>query len=325
MTVALIDSRVVIAASPEFLARLGLRDLDDLVGRGGLAFLAPGMTDVLQPQRVRLALPEGLPAEAEILPLVTGAAGRPLLAIRLLPAAPEADWPFLARLSHELRTPLTSVIGFAELMETERLAPLGHDSYRGYVADILTSARHTLALVNDLLDIAKIRAGRSDAVPAQLDPAALAREAVAAMEPRAMAAGVTLELTVQGAPMDVRADRRGIMQILLNLLANALRWTPRGGRVTVLVTHDPAARPAIEVIDTGPGMSAEALAATLADPFGPGRAGRPAGGSGLGIPLARELAATNGAALAFDTAPGKGMRVRLQFASGTLREIKAAP
>jgi signal transduction histidine kinase len=323
--IALIDAGTIIAASPLFLARLGLVDAADLEARGGLAFLAPGLAAGHAGERVRLTLPAEAPADAEVVPLVAAGGGISLSFLRLLPKQAGTDWPFLAKLSHELRTPLTSVIGFAELMGAESFGPLGHGHYRGYVGDILTSARHALSLVNDLLDLARMRAGHIDLAPARLDPDGLARETVTAMQPRALQAGVRLECAFLGAPVELIADRRSVTQILLNLLSNALNWTPAGGRVDLLVRNLAAGGLTFEVSDTGPGMSEAALAASLADPFAARRAPGAPGGSGLGLPLARELAQANGAALSFDTSQRQGLSVTLRFPSDKLREIKTGP
>lgn len=319
MTAALIEDGRIVAASREFLAAIGVPSLQELEASGGLGALAPELArllaaaDPVTPLPADVELACAMRVEVQVSPLTGAAGGKRRILLLLEAPGPMPDWPFLAKLSHEVRTPLTSVIGFAELLGAQHLGPLGHERYRGYADDILSSARHALSLVDDLLDIAKIRAGRIDLQVGPHDLAVIAGEAVAAMAPQALAAGVSLTLGPTSAGGPVHVDARSVKQIVLNLIANAIRSTPAGGRVDVTAEQIQSGGTAIVVSDTGPGISPEAIAQALADPFGPG-ARAAGGGGGLGLPLARELAAANGASLSFAAAPGRGTRIELRFA-----------
>jgi signal transduction histidine kinase len=217
---------------------------------------------------------------------------------------------FLALMSHELRTPLNAIIGFSELIETEALGPVGVERYVDYARDVRTSGSHLLALVNDLLDLSKIEAGKYDLRPEPVDPVQTIRNTVRMMRLRAAEAGVDLvDRVLPGQVPTVMADERALRQVLLNLLSNALKFTEPGGQVTVSArTGDDLL--VIEVEDTGIGIPAEYL----------GRVGAPFvqvdnshtrrhAGTGLGLALSRSLAELHGGTLGIESEPGKGTRV----------------
>jgi len=220
-------------------------------------------------------------------------------------------------LNHELRTPLNSIIGFAEMMHTEQLGPIGTARYKEYAGDILDSARHALSLINDLLDASRVRAGHLNITFEEIDVPLLLERAIALMEPQARAASVRV---VAGFPDDVppiQADARAMRQILLNILTNAIKFTPPGGRVFVTAQRDDDGETVIAVRDTGVGMTDEQIGeamkpwARLDNPGGmPGTGGPPAG-SGLGLPLVKTLIEAQNGALRITSAPGEGTRVEI--------------
>ena len=221
---------------------------------------------------------------------------------------------FLATMSHELRTPLNAIIGFAELMKMEAMGPLGHDCYREYARDICLSGSHLLALINDILDLGRIEAGKiemwEDTFPLSdvFDSAArLTRE---------RAANGKLELVVADSdPLPViRADRRKILQILVNLLSNAIKFTPEGGRVELAARADPSGDLLIVVSDTGIGIAAKDLEKAMT-PFGQidSSLSRKYAGTGLGLPLTKKLAEMHGGKLEIASEPNKGTRVTIRL------------
>jgi signal transduction histidine kinase len=219
----------------------------------------------------------------------------------------------LATISHEVRTPLNAIIGFSELMKAEKLAPLGHEKYRGYVADILSSARHAQSLVSDLLYISRIKASGLDLSPTEVGLAEVVEQAVSSLQPLADKAGVLLEVALRPALPRVIADRRSLMQILLNLISNAIKYNKPGGRVTVAGDVATSGGLVLRIADTGAGMSEEEIKAT-AIPF---RRVRPnAGkddGAGIGLVLSRTLAEANGGQLQIRSESGKGTTVDVAF------------
>ncbi|MBI2236085.1 MAG: PAS domain-containing sensor histidine kinase [Magnetospirillum sp.] len=196
---------------------------------------------------------------------------------------------FLANMSHELRTPLNAIIGFSEVIETEVFGPVGTPRYHEYAGDILASGRHLLALINDILDVAKIEAGE---MMLELEPVAVAeivRSALRLVEVRAALGRVDLSARFGDDLPLIEADRRRLLQILVNLLANAVKFTPEGGKVRVF-THRDGNHMVFAVGDTGIGMSPEEIQQALktfrqVD----GSLARRYEGVGLGLPLARSL------------------------------------
>jgi signal transduction histidine kinase len=220
---------------------------------------------------------------------------------------------FLATMSHELRTPLNAIAGHVQLVELGVHGPL-----TGAQADALDRAqkaqRHLLGLINDVLNFARLETGRVEYVLRAVDVAHEAAEVVAMMEPQAEARRLTLELRTRAAPCVAWADPEKLRQILLNLLSNALKFTPPGGRVTVdLPTRragEPAAQVYVRVRDTGVGISRDRLARVF-DPFVQVHAERnpftrEQDGTGLGLAISRDLARGMGGDLRARSAEGRG-------------------
>ncbi|MDE2488627.1 MAG: PAS domain-containing protein [Alphaproteobacteria bacterium] len=223
--------------------------------------------------------------------------------------ANRAKSEFLANMSHELRTPLNAINGFSEIMASEMYGPLGDSRYRDYVRDILNSGQHLLALINDILDMSKIEAGK---MSLRFDPISLeevAEDAVRLVRNRADAAGLSLRVEIPDLP-EIEADYRAVKQVLLNLLSNAVKFTPRGGRIVVKaeLREDPLGeRVRVTVQDTGIGISAEDLA-RLATPFEQieHQQAKTQQGTGLGLALSKAFAELHGGSLELKSAPGQG-------------------
>jgi signal transduction histidine kinase len=220
---------------------------------------------------------------------------------------------FLATMSHELRTPLNAVIGFSELMEAETFGPLGSPRYREYTGLVQKAGRHLLDLINDILDMSKIEAGKLELHRERIDVRLLVTECSMLMRERAKQAGIALQEEVPSDALQVDADRRAIKQILLNLLSNAVKFTPAGGRVitrAVQVGHTVA----ISVEDTGVGIPADQLY-RLGNPFVQLRnhAGSTHEGTGLGLALVRSLAEMHGGQLRIESFENRGTTVTVEI------------
>jgi two-component system, cell cycle sensor histidine kinase DivJ len=218
----------------------------------------------------------------------------------------------LATVSHELRTPLTALIGYAELL-TGRGGTGSGDKSPEYALIIRQSGEHMLDVVNTLLDLSTIEAGRYGIAPEPLDTAELVRDACKFMSLMADRAGVTLVQEVAGGLPALRADRRACQQILLNLLSNALKFTPVGGLVTVEARRE-GERIQLIVRDTGIGVC-EAELSRLGVPFfqAASARGRSAKGSGLGLSVVRGLVGLHGGRVSFSSAPGNGTSVTVSL------------
>ncbi|MGZ8407886.1 MAG: ATP-binding protein, partial [Caulobacteraceae bacterium] len=236
-------------------------------------------------------------------------------------SANKAKSEFLANMSHELRTPLNAVNGFSEIMVGELFGPLGDARYKGYAQDILNSGQHLLALINDILDMAKIEAGKMTLKfePLQLRDVAL--DAIRLMQNRAESAGLLLKLEGEQLP-DVEADYRALKQIMLNLLSNAIKFTPRGGQVTVGLESGPSGMLRFKITDTGIGIEADDLA-RLAQPFEQieSQHSKTVQGTGLGLALTKSLVEMHHGSLEMRSQPGKGTEVSVTL---PLVQAKAA-
>ena len=223
---------------------------------------------------------------------------------------------FLARVSHEIRTPLNAIIGFSELMIDERFGPVSNERYRGYLRDINKSGNHVLDLVNDLLDISKIEAGEQEMSYEAVSLNDTLGEAVAMMQPQANRERVIIRSSFTSRLPEVVADLRSIRQIALNLLSNAIRYTPAGGQVIVSTSYEPSGDIVIRVRDTGIGMSSAELDQAL-KPFKQINAlKRPRGdGTGLGLPLTKAMVEANRARFVIHSTPGEGTLVEIVFPS----------
>ncbi|MBV9044918.1 MAG: PAS domain S-box protein [Alphaproteobacteria bacterium] len=220
---------------------------------------------------------------------------------------------FLANMSHELRTPLNAIIGFAEVIKDQMFGPVGTPKYAEYAKDIHTSGRHLLELINDILDLSKIEAGKLELREEDIEPGRTAEDCLTLIRNRAEKSDVHLALEVgPGLPL-LRCDVRAIRQVLLNFLSNAVKFTPAGGTVTTKVERT-ADGIAFSVIDTGIGMSAADVKVAL-QAFGQidSKVARQHQGTGLGLPISKSLIEMHGGTLTVVSAPGEGTTMTATF------------
>jgi PAS domain S-box-containing protein len=246
-------------------------------------------------------------------------------------AASRAKSEFLARMSHELRTPLNAILGYAEILRDDREHPLSEPQAAG-LATIAASGEHLLNLINDLLDLAKIEARKFEPLPGRVDLDPFLRGVADILRPNVEAKGLALAYEVpRGLPV-VWVDGKRLRQVLLNLLANAVRFTDQGRvglAVTSLGREGEALRLRFEVSDSGVGLSAEALEAVFRPFEQAGDPGRRAGGTGLGLAISRELVRQMGSDIQVESHPGRGSRfwfaLRLPLAEAGAAAAPAAP
>ncbi|HEV7433674.1 MAG TPA: ATP-binding protein [Pseudorhizobium sp.] len=221
---------------------------------------------------------------------------------------------FLAHVSHEVRTPLNAIIGFADLMSSERFGPIGHPRYVEYANDIVRSGRHVLDIVNDLLDISKIEAGEMELDFAAVDLNETVSEAVSLVQPQANGQRVIIRTALSYAVPPVVADHRSVKQIALNILSNAIRFTPSGGQIVVSTVYEADGRVVLRVRDTGIGMTRQELE-TAMKPFRQiaGSTRKRGDGTGLGLPLTKAMADANRADFSIQSKPHEGTLVEIAF------------
>ena len=216
---------------------------------------------------------------------------------------------FLATMSHELRTPLNAVIGFSQMLETETFGPLGDAHYREYVGLIEKAGQHLLSLINDILDMSKIEAGKADLHREMVDCNAVVEECVRFMSDRARVHDIALTKDLPAGSVSVSADGRALKQILLNLLSNAIKFTPAGGCVIVRV-RETDGEIVFAVVDNGVGIPADQIS-RLGNPFVQlrGSVGAAQEGTGLGLALARALTQLHGGEFTIESGEGRGTTV----------------
>ncbi|MEA2858613.1 MAG: hypothetical protein QOC72_652 [Methylobacteriaceae bacterium] len=219
---------------------------------------------------------------------------------------------FLAKVSHEIRTPLNAIIGFAEVIMDERLGPIGTERYKDYLRDIHKSGTHVMSLVNDLLDLSKIEAGKMVLDIKSVDANAVISECVALMQPQANRERVIMRLALAPRLVQIAADERSVRQIVLNLLSNAVKYNEPGGQVIVSTAITETGLVAIRIKDTGIGMSDAELALAL-EPFRQVATARTVTGTGLGLPLTKALAEANRANFTIRSRKNEGTLVEVSF------------
>lgn len=224
-------------------------------------------------------------------------------------AANASKTAFLANMSHELRTPLNAILGFSEIISQECFGPVGQDRYRDYAGDINSSGAHLLSLINDLLDVAKIEAGHMDIAPHPLDPARTFDIALKLVGIKAREKDQTLAILVEPSAPPLYADERAIKQILINLVSNAVKFTPHGGHIDVVAGRAANGDFQLMVRDNGPGIAPDKLEKIFM-PFNQvdNRFDRQAGGTGLGLALVRGLAELHGGRAWLESEFGEGCR-----------------
>ena len=220
---------------------------------------------------------------------------------------------FLANMSHELRTPLNAIIGFSEVIKGEMFGPAGK-RYAEYARDIHDSGQHLLEIINDILDLSKLEAGKFVLHDSCVCIDAVAAQCLALVRGPAEEGGVALMVDIPQSLPEIRADQRGVKQVLLNLLSNAVKFTQPGGSVMLYAETNPEQGVDIVVADTGVGMTETDIAVALL-PFGQidSNLGRKHQGTGLGLPLCKSLLELHGARMIIASRPGIGTTITARF------------
>jgi PAS domain S-box-containing protein len=231
-------------------------------------------------------------------------------------AANQAKSTFLANMSHELRTPLNAIIGFSEMMMKETFGALGNPKYREYLGDIHVSARHLLEIINEVLDMSKIEAGRVELDEEYFDIGHLIDSVGRMMASRAFSSGLQIKETIEPGLPRFYADPRLVRQILINLVGNAVKYSNPQGVIDVIARRNERGNLVVVVADTGIGIPKERLREAL-EPFGQvSNQIQQSGamkGTGLGLPLAKAMAELHGGTLALESETGKGTTVTVEM------------
>jgi two-component system cell cycle sensor histidine kinase PleC len=226
--------------------------------------------------------------------------------------ANRAKSEFLANMSHELRTPLNAIIGFADLMDRKTFGPMGNDRYAEYVQHISTSGSHLLSIINDILDLAKAEANKLSVDERDTDIAAMARQCVQMCEPKAGERSITIVVNSFAASVTALVDPKLLLQVLLNLVSNAVKFSHPGGAVTIAIHQAQDTSLVIAVCDQGIGIAQEDIARVMR-PFEQveNSYARQNGGTGLGLPLSVKLAELHGGSLSIASEAGVGTTATL--------------
>ncbi|HEY6578885.1 MAG TPA: HAMP domain-containing sensor histidine kinase, partial [Rhizomicrobium sp.] len=227
-------------------------------------------------------------------------------------------------MSHELRTPLNAIIGFSELI-TSRVFDGDGERQMEYVGLVRDAGRHLLSLINDILDLAKIESGHIELQEREIEMESLLEEALALVSPKAASAGCVLaQELAPGLPI-VFGDERALKQVLLNLLANAVKFTPAGGGITLFASPNSQRGIAFGVRDTGTGIAEDDLARVF-EKFGQGRHEALSGdrGTGLGLPIVKGLVEAHGGTIVLESAPGEGTCATVTLPPARLRPHRMA-
>ena len=333
--IALLTHGRLVHANSAFAYAFGYRSLAELIEAGGLEAILPQgaaavasengaersePVDALTRSRRRLKVvfaPSMLDAEAglTLLRLIDQTA----LDEETAPSIAEIDanaasrrLDFLAKVSHEVRTPLNSILGFTELMLQERFGPIGNARYKGYVEDIHQSGLYALSLLNDLLDISKIEAGKFELDFTAVEVPELVEDCVNSLQPLAKRARIVLRTSLAEKLPSIVADPRRLKQILLNLLTNAIKFTKEGGQVIVSGTMiDGELR--LRVRDNGVGMTKDEIGFAMQPFHQLDTAPRMQSGTGLGLPVTKALVDANRARLVLTSEPGVGTSADVIF------------
>ena len=344
--IGILDSDGLIYANTAFAFAFGYRSPSELLEAGGLDAILPNSAPLTQNNGAECSAPiealtrsrrklkvafalTALDGDVKLLRLIdqtsleqetppaspmngTG----PVAATQAVPRKLEVDasarLEFLAKVSHEVRTPLNSIIGFAELMAQERFGPIGNARYKGYVEDIHQSGLYALSLLNDLLDISKIEAGKFELNFTAVEVPELVEDCVGSLQPLAKRARIVLRTSLQPELPTVVADPRRLKQILLNLLTNAIKFTKEGGQVIVsggMIDGELRLR----VRDNGVGMTKDEIAFAMQPFHQLDTAPRKQTGTGLGLPVTKALVDANRARLVLTSEPQIGTSADVIF------------
>ena len=239
--------------------------------------------------------------------------------------ANRAKGDFLANMSHELRTPLNAIIGFSEILSGQHLGPLKNERYLEYSSDIHSSGLHLLSIINDVLDMSKIEAGKLDIHEEEVDIRQLLASSVRMVRERARKQQVDLIIEADDPNHTIFVDERAMKQCLLNLLSNAVKFSNIGGQVTIEARIDDENRTVLTVTDHGIGMTGEEQERAL-QPFGQAHSSttRTFGGTGLGLPITQGLVEAHGGTLVITSRPGEGTSVTVTLPSERTRSASVA-
>jgi len=245
-------------------------------------------------------------------------------ATRAAEAANAAKTRFLANMSHELRTPLNAIIGFSEIINGQLLGNIGNDRYLDYSGDILRSGQHLLDVINSVLDLAKSESGKMNLDIRPTDMGTVLKDCVPMVREQIVQAGLEFQVSGLDQPLPLNGDPAKLRQIFLNLLSNAMKFTPAGGKVWLEANMTPEGV-AVMVGDTGIGMSPEDIDVAM-QPFGQvdNRLERRYEGTGLGLPLTRAFVELHNGVMRFDSARNQGTRITVVFPSGAARGVEIA-
>ena len=234
-------------------------------------------------------------------------------AVKKAKIANRAKSEFLANISHELRTPLNAILGFSELMQQKIYGEL-NDKYQSYANDIHESGQHLLSLINDIIDLSKIEAGKRSLQEDIVDLSRTISACLRIVRVRAQEGGLTITEQIAPDLPFLQADERALKQILLNLLSNAIKFTPANGAVTIEAAQNTDGSIRISVADTGIGLNKEQIA-TAWSAFGQIESAMSSKyeGAGLGLPIVRSLIDLHGGAIELDSEPGVGTKVTMRF------------
>lgn len=230
-------------------------------------------------------------------------------------AANRAKSEFLAAMNHELRTPLNAIIGFSELMSKQCFGPLGHPNYKAYVEDIETSGRHLLGIINEILEFSKAEAGGLTLRETYVDVQHVTQGVIRLVGARAREAGLHIQNDVPPDLPMLWCDERKLRQMLLNLIGNAIKFTPAGGAVAISANCRNGEF-TVAVSDTGIGIPKHDLARVV-QPFvqADNQFNQQQGGAGLGLTVVKSMMEIHGGALRLESTPGRGTKVQLAFPS----------
>jgi len=247
-------------------------------------------------------------------------------AMKQAEAANRAKSEFLANASHELRTPLNAILGFGEIIEGEMFGTVGHSRYKEYAGDIVQSGRYLLNIVDDLLDLSKIEFGAFELNESRCNPADIMAAAAHLVEASARQKGLAFEVDAATPLVDVFADRRVLIQVFVNLLTNAIKFTGTGGKVSFACRSTDDAGLEFEVADTGIGIAEHDMADIL-QPFA--RADDPhvrnLDGTGLGLSIAKSMVDRHGGTLDVTSRVGVGTRMVARFPASRIMSASEGP
>jgi signal transduction histidine kinase len=227
-------------------------------------------------------------------------------------AASKSKSEFLATMSHELRTPLNAIIGFSQLIRTEAMGPIGDRSYIDYGKDIEDSGVHLLQIINDILNITKIEAGKLDLEPDDIDYAELTRQAAAMLRGNIADKQINFRNHLPDNELIIRGDHQLLRQVMVNLISNAVKYTPEGGDISITADTSDIAAIEISVVDNGIGIAEEDISRIM-EPFEQVESSlaRVNGGIGLGLPLTKKMIEAHGGRLELISSLGAGTTAKV--------------